>query len=240
MTIFDHLLVLTIAVIQPISGYISFNKLVRRFEAGETVRVTHLYDSIMAGHWLLFGVVVILWRSLDRSWDSLGFGLEINTSLWIGLALTIAVVVFMLVQLRQIASGGAETVSSLRTQLGKLEFIFPRNNNELGRFYAVSVTAGVVEETLWRGFLFWYLGHVMPLWAAALVSSVGFGLAHIYQGTSNVPKVILIGAGFSGLYLLTGSLWLPMILHAVFDMIQGRAVYGIIRSGVRASECPSP
>jgi membrane protease YdiL (CAAX protease family) len=81
-----------------------------------------------------------------------------------------------------------------------------------------------VEETLWRGYMFWYLGHLMPLWAAAIVTSVVFGFGHIYQGIANVPKIILVGGVFAGLYLLTGSLWLPILLHAVFDAVQGRAV----------------
>ena len=94
----------------------------------------------------------------------------------------------------------------------------------------VSATAGIVEETIWRGFMFWYLGHVMPLWAAAIVTSVVFGFGHIYQGVANVPKVALVGGVFAGLYLLTGSVWLPIVLHAVFDAVQGKAVYRLLSS----------
>ena len=83
--------------------------------------------------------------------------------------------------------------------------------------------------------MFWYLGHVMPLWAAAIVTSVMFGFGHIYQGIANVPKITLVGGVFAGLYLLTGSLWLPMLLHAVFDAVQGRAVCRLLSS---ASACP--
>ena len=69
----------------------------------------------------------------------------------------------------------------------------------------------------------------MPLWAAALLSAIGFGLAHAYQGFANVPRVILVGGIFSGLYLLTGSLWLCMLLHAVVDMLQGHAIFGALQ-----------
>jgi membrane protease YdiL (CAAX protease family) len=93
----------------------------------------------------------------------------------------------------------------------------------------LSITAGIVEETLWRGFLFWYLGQFMPLWAAAIISAVGFGLAHSYQGLANVPRVAIVGAVFSGLYLLTGSLWLPIILHIAVDLLQGRMVFEVLR-----------
>ena len=87
----------------------------------------------------------------------------------------------------------------------------------------------MVEETLWRGFLFWYLGQSMPIWVAAIISAVGFGLAHGYQGLANVPRVAFVGAVFSGLYLLTGSLWLSIILHAAVDLLQGRMAYDVMR-----------
>jgi len=68
----------------------------------------------------------------------------------------------------------------------------------------------------------------MPLWAAALVSTVGFGLAHAYQGLSQLPKITLVGGVFAGLYLLSGSIWLPMLLHAAVDILQGRLAYEAI------------
>jgi membrane protease YdiL (CAAX protease family) len=136
----------------------------------------------------------------------------------------------MMRQYGDLDSATEKTRESVRRQIGELEAMMPRNNKELGRFYAVSATAGIVEETLWRGYMFWYLGHTMPLWAAAIVTSVIFGFGHIYQGIANVPKITLVGGVFAGLYLLTGSLWLPMLLHAVFDAVQGRAVSRLLSS----------
>jgi len=53
--------------------------------------------------------------------------------------------------------------------------------------------------------------------------------SHSYQGLANIPRVAMIGAVFSGLYLLTGSLWLPIILHAAVDLLQGRLAYDVMR-----------
>ena len=100
---------------------------------------------------------------------------------------------------------------------------------ELARFYAVSVTAGIVEETLWRGLVIWYFSQFLPLWVAALISLVGFALAHAYQGIENVPKIGLVSALFVALFLLSGSLWLPMVMHAAVDIVQGRLAYNIMR-----------
>jgi membrane protease YdiL (CAAX protease family) len=230
MTVIDHIFFLALAIAYPIAGYISFKRLLRRVAAGQVVGPTQIYQSTLISHWTLFGIAIAVWLATERSWVALGFGWDIDTGFLLGLALTAAAIVVMMHQYGSLDNASEKTRESLRRQIGDLEFVMPRNNAELGRFYAVSATAGIVEETLWRGYMFWYLGHIMPLWAAAIVTSVVFGFGHIYQGVANVPKTILVGGVFAGLYLLTGSLWLPMLLHAVFDAVQGKAVYRLLSS----------
>jgi membrane protease YdiL (CAAX protease family) len=225
----DHLLAVILAVVYPVAGYISFRRLLRRIEAGEAVDRTGLYLNTIAGHWTLFTMVLLLWRWAGRDWNSLGFGLAMNVNFVVGAVLTTVVVIMLAMQNRRVAAAGADQMRDIRGKLGRLEIVIPRNGNELGRFYGLSLTAGIVEETLWRGFMIWYFSQFLPLWAAALVSVIGFGLAHAYQGFENLPKITLIGALFALLFLLTGSLWLPMILHAAVDILQGRMAYDIIR-----------
>jgi membrane protease YdiL (CAAX protease family) len=236
MSFLDHIFFLILAVAYPIASYISFKRLLRRIAAGQVVGPTQIYRSTLISHWTLFGMVIAIWLATGRSWVSLGFGWDTDTGFLLGLALTAAAIVVMLRQYGSLDNASEKTRESLRRQIGDLEFMMPRNSAELGRFYAVSATAGIVEETLWRGYMFWYLGHIMPLGAAAIVTSVVFGFGHIYQGVANVPKIILLGGIFAGLYLLTGSLWLPMLLHAVFDAVQGKAVCRLLSS---ASATPS-
>jgi membrane protease YdiL (CAAX protease family) len=131
-------------------------------------------------------------------------------------------------QIRQVKSATQEEIGGIRDRFGKLSVIIPQNGNELARFYGLSITAGIVEEILWRGFLIWYLSQFMPLWAAAVVSTVGFGLGHAYQGFAHLPQLTAVGAAFAGLYLLTGSVWLPMILHTAVDILQGRMAYDVM------------
>jgi membrane protease YdiL (CAAX protease family) len=231
MTILDHMFFLALAVAYPIASYISFKRLLQRI-----IGPTQIYTSTLISHWTLFGVALAIWLATGRSWVALGFGWDIDTGFLLGLALTATAIVVMMRQYGSLDNASEKTRESLRRQIGDLEFMMPRNSAELGRFYAVSATAGIVEETLWRGYMFWYLGHIMPLGAAAIVTSVVFGFGHIYQGVANVPKIILLGGIFAGLYLLTGSLWLPMLLHAVFDAVQGKAVCRLLSS---ASATPS-
>ena len=229
MSIFDHAFVILFAVIYPVSGYFSIRKLRRTIAAGKPVNRKHLYDMTLIGHWLLFALALVLWTLLDRAWADMGFRLALDTRFFAGAILTIAGIAFLAMQLRQVASASRDELRKIRSQIESVEMLLPRNGNELGRFNLVSVTAGIVEETLWRGFLIWYLAHVMPVWAAAVISAVGFGVGHAYQGRKNVPNIIAIGTVFVILYLLSGSLWLPMVLHAAVDLLQGRTLYEVLK-----------
>ena len=85
----------------------------------------------------------------------------------------------------------------------------------------VSITAGVCEEALFRGFMLHYL-HIFPwtlnLTLALLISSVSFGFNHLYQGAGGVAGTAIIGFLFGLLFLLTGNLLLPIIFHGVMDL----------------------
>ena len=229
MTLLDHLFVLVFAVIYPIAGFIGFRRLLRKIEAGMSVKRNHLYVQTMSWQWVLFALAVIVWAWSDRPWAALGFNVELHFRMLIGAALTVAGIAFLFGQVRQVATASQEEVQGLQGEIGELSLMIPRDGSELARFDMLSLTAGIVEETLWRGFLFWYLGQFMPIWVAAIISAAGFGLAHAYQGLANVPRVVLVGAVFAGLYLLTGSLWLPIILHAAVDLLQGRLACEVLR-----------
>ena len=92
-----------------------------------------------------------------------------------------------------------------KSSFGHVSKYLPHTSGELRSFVGVSVTAGVVEEIVYRGFVFWYLGQWMPLWAVVIVSSAAFGLGHSYQG------------------------WLPIIAHVLLDALQGAAILEILR-----------
>ena len=99
--------------------------------------------------------------------------------------------------------------------------LLPETGVERFSFVLLSLTAGICEETLFRGFLIRYLhegAFALPLLTALALSSVAFGLAHIYQGASAVLRTGLVGLAFGLLYLLTGSLIPCIALHALIDL----------------------
>jgi len=77
--------------------------------------------------------------------------------------------------------------------------------------------APFVEELTFRGFLFNALLRYAPVWVAATISGIVFGLSH-GSLTAFVP---LAGSGIvlAYVYYLTGSLPASMLTHALFNAI---------------------
>jgi CAAX protease family protein len=105
--------------------------------------------------------------------------------------------------------------------LKSFEYFFPATWTERRWWVLVCITAGVCEETLFRGFMLQYL-HVLPwtlnLTLALVISSVIFGLNHLYEGIHGVVGSALAGFLFGLLFLLGGNLLLPIVVHALVDL----------------------
>nr|WP_240942262.1 CPBP family intramembrane glutamic endopeptidase [Planosporangium thailandense] len=98
--------------------------------------------------------------------------------------------------------------------------MLPRTRAERWHALAVAVGAGVSEELAFRGLLIATgvaLFGVSPYVAAAALI-VLFGVAHLYQGVGGMVGTALVGALLTGLYLASGSLLLPIVLHVVIDI----------------------
>jgi membrane protease YdiL (CAAX protease family) len=99
--------------------------------------------------------------------------------------------------------------------------LLPRTRLERRLFAVVGVTAGVCEEWLYRGFFLAVVAGLAPGSSATvlvLVAAAGFGLAHAYQGLVGVVTTGVLGGVLAAVYLQTGSLLLPILLHAVIDL----------------------
>lgn len=80
---------------------------------------------------------------------------------------------------------------------------------------AAVVVAPLVEETVFRGFVYGVLKRFTEPIFAAIISSAMFALAHFHLGSA-VPLFVL-ALGFVGAYERTGSLAVPMLMHALFN-----------------------
>lgn len=98
--------------------------------------------------------------------------------------------------------------------------LLPVTTRERILWTAVAVSAGICEEIVFRGWLLATLHGALRLNGTALIvlAAVLFGLAHAYQGITGVVLTAFAGVLFCGLYVATGSLLAPILLHILIDV----------------------
>ncbi len=97
--------------------------------------------------------------------------------------------------------------------------LIPRTAGEKAWALAmVAPTAALVEEFLYRGYLLTIVTRTLhsAAWGLGL-SSVVFGLAHLYQRPSGVVRAAALGALLAWPVLRTGSLYPSMAAHFLID-----------------------
>ena len=178
--------------------------------------------------WGLLGAVLFIWLDADRAPEALGFAPAAGWGFGIGLTVTLAALGVLAWQTMSYPGSKPEEKEKLRGQFELLRDFLPSDRRELKSFYFVSVAAGICEEVAYRGYLIWLLAAFGGTWFAVLGSSAIFALGHSYQGFQGMWRVFLVGLGLAALYLGSGSLWAPILLHAVGDMLQGWLAYRVV------------
>jgi membrane protease YdiL (CAAX protease family) len=228
VTLFDHILIAAIVALVPVLGVFHFRRMVRKIAAGGGKARVRAYRTTIVTQWGVVAAVGAFWMASGREWGSLGFRVSSTAGFWLGLGFAAAVIGLLLAQWRAVSRDN-QNRERYQAAIEPLKALVPHNRSELTTFSGLSVTAGVCEEMVYRGYLIWYLGHAMGLGWAALGSSVLFVLGHAYQGVSGFLKTGAVGLVMAGLYLLTGSILVPIVLHAALDVIQGATAYDVIR-----------
>lgn len=104
----------------------------------------------------------------------------------------------------------------------RLQLFAPRTGEERFWWAMVSLTAGICEELVWRGtvagLLWWVTG---SWWAAALITSCTFGVAHALQGVKSAAIIGLFAFVMQAFVYWTGGLLLAMAVHAIYDVTAG-------------------
>ncbi len=222
------LIIIVLGAVVPWRGAIRVKQLLARPRL-ETADRLALYASTIAFQWA--AVAIVAWRALARGLHpatlALAFPDPPRT-----FALSVAFALFL----------GANQFASLR-RLGRLpparrtflqqwtEKLMPHNPVESLAFVALVCTVALCEEFLYRGFLFavfWRWGDSSYL-AAALLSSVLFALAHLYQGWKGLTTTFVLGVVFAGVRIWTSSLVPGMAAHLAVDLIAGLAAQRFVR-----------
>ncbi|MEV8254668.1 type II CAAX endopeptidase family protein [Rhodoglobus sp. NPDC076762] len=130
------------------------------------------------------------------------------------IGLLIGFIALTVVAIIAVRNEGEEIVS-----VGDVQAILPRNRQELVLGGLLSINAGVVEELLFRlalpALLFATTGNAI---VAIVLSLLLFGLMHSYQGLAGIVVTTVLGAIFMAVYVLTGSILVTIVAHALLDL----------------------
>lgn len=101
----------------------------------------------------------------------------------------------------------------------------PQNAPQLFLWIVLSISAGICEELVFRGYLLQQFSAVSRrLYVGVLVSSLIFGVAHGYEGASGMIAITIYGALFCLLAIRRRSLRAGMMAHAWHDIFSGIAL----------------
>lgn len=114
------------------------------------------------------------------------------------------------------------------------EPIIPLFGDSLAGLLAALIAAGLmaplVEEMLFRGFLFGGLRQRVAPWAAAVLSALLFAALHLQPFA--FPVLFLYGILLAMLYHRSNSLWPPILMHATINSLGVLAQFVALRYGL--------
>jgi CAAX protease family protein len=110
---------------------------------------------------------------------------------------------------------GPDAAKSINTLL-------PQSAIEIGLWIAVSISAGICEEIVFRGyFQKQFTAYTRSMVAGVVLQGIVFGLGHSYQGLKQVIIIIVLGIIYGAFAAWRRSLRPGMIAHAWTDIFGG-------------------
>jgi membrane protease YdiL (CAAX protease family) len=157
------------------------------------------------------------WRDAGISWDATASrrALPVSVAGLVGALAVVAVVAAVLGAVRpELVDSASDATKTLAPTTPRERRLWP----------AVSLTAGVTEELLYRGLFVLHLHALVPSLrpgVLAVASAVAFGLAHRYQGAFGVVSSGVLGLAFGIVAIVVGNVLVVVALHTLWDVVAG-------------------
>ena len=231
LSLVDIFLLSVIIIGLPLEALLTLKKSRAELASGKPgVRVKHYTQTIF----LLWGValpILVLWAASGRDWAELGFTLHSGWGPLAGWGLAGLIALFFVIQFTAILKSKSAK-EQLRNGLAKSPIMtnfLPHTDDERKLFHLLSVTAGITEEIIFRGFLIWAFSLFVPVWVAALAALLLFTILHAYQGAAQLPAVFIMGGLVTLIFVLSGSIWPAIAIHVFVDMINNSMTWAARR-----------
>jgi len=215
------LIFIVLGVLLPLRGRLRLQKLMAIPLMGRRERLS-LYASTIAFQWLAAGVVA--WRAWARGLTLDELGLLVHGRSRILIAAIVGAASLGTLQWLNLRRMGRSSGKAREFMQTLAERILPQSAVELVPYFGLALTAGLCEEFLYRGFAMAALTRAgLPVWGVVLLSSVLFGLAHLYQGRGGIVSTLIIGTVFGTARIAYDGLVPVMAWHFAVDAVAGVA-----------------
>jgi membrane protease YdiL (CAAX protease family) len=192
--------------------------MVGRMQTAANPHRMRFYMLTLAFEWLVFAYVIagvrrngqpaqIVWGTRWRSFGQFARDIGIAAAFWI----IAAALLFIVAELLHVEAARQN-----------LQFLLPQGALELALWIALSISAGICEETIFRGYLQrQFMAFTRSAPAGILLSAAAFGAGHAYQGSRMMILIGVYGVLFGILAHWRGSVRPGMIAHAWQDSLDG-------------------
>ncbi|HEY6388185.1 MAG TPA: CPBP family intramembrane glutamic endopeptidase [Candidatus Acidoferrum sp.] len=215
------LIFIVLGVLLPLRGRLRLQKLMVLPQIGTRERLS-LYASTIGFQWV--AVAVVAWRAWARGLGLNELGLVIHGRWRILIAAIVGAATLGGLQWLNLRRMGRSSGRARELMRVLAERILPQSRLELVPFLALAATAGLCEEFLYRGFAMAALRRAgLPGWSVVLLSSVLFGLAHLYQGRGGLLSTLVIGTVFGTARIAYDGLVPVVLWHFAVDAVAGVA-----------------
>jgi membrane protease YdiL (CAAX protease family) len=188
------------------------------------------YWRTILQQWLFVAIGVALWLEAGRPLSALGLRAPDGWRLWASSGVVFLLAAHFARNAAALARN-PEKRARVRERFKNVVplTIMPRTTREFVWFLTLSLTAGVCEEFLFRGYFIWELSPWLSWWGAAALSALAFGLLHTYQGRNGVIGVALVGIIMTLVVATTRSLFPAIALHTLMDAGNGFVIWIALR-----------
>ncbi|HEY6502724.1 MAG TPA: CPBP family intramembrane glutamic endopeptidase [Chitinophagaceae bacterium] len=218
----DHILAFLVGIVIPLqtSYRNAKNPLPDQFDSRQK---KSFYLSGSFSLFLIAFIIMLVWLLFKRPLEEIGFRKPgDNKSYWWLVLIFIALYI-----IDTALSVGGQSNREKTIQRWKTRTAFmPTLPGEFPLYLLLCFSAGVFEEIIFRGFLVTYCYYLFSgadqqeFWAVILPALI-FSIAHYYQGSKAVLKILVFSCLFGFIFTRSGSLLIVMLLHFLVDAAGG-------------------
>ena len=209
-TLLTTILLIFLLLGWPFLSYVVMQNAKDQIPQGLTSPATQLYLPTMIVEWLIFLWIFLVLKRGEEDLKSIGWKSLSWKNLLIGL-LFLGFANIVLVGL-----GSLFHISVTK----EIKYLLPKTFLDKLLWILMSLTAAICEETGFRGYVLTKLNSFLSnWWLTVLVSSLFFGLGHLYQGWGGTILTGIYGLLFSLLFIWRKSLIPGVLAHFLQDAI---------------------